>query len=344
MKIVKRIIIATIIGAIIQNLIFLYIEKIYLVNRSDYSIQKVDSNEAADNLEINISEGAEDIRASYDGRYISYMINNNLEIYNTKDGSKNIYKEVIGKLACYEWLTDCNKMIVIEKIIKGGTQYFVPISYDGKSSEASEITDFDMNEIKIKCGSSQSKVDKVAFSTASSSLYIKVENENGKSDLYYANQMNQLEKVKSEASIGNIVVPITSTNAVIEMENKISILNGSNNITIPNVPNPKILGTDKNNKVFFCNDNNGKTDIIYYADITEENYKWSRLKLKTEEKISDIYIDYSGKVYINYPSENKIKDVKDNKEYEYEGEFLQTYSEGIVTKDKNKIIKKILGK
>ena len=67
-------------------------------------------------------------------------------------------------------------------------------------------------------------------------------------------------------------------------------------------------------------------------------------KLLEEEYVKVAYIDYSGKVYINYPSENKIKDVKDNKEYEYEGEFLQTYSEGIVTKDKNKVIKKILGK
>lgn len=342
MKVLKGILICTVIGIMIQNLAFLYVEKVYLVSNNNYAIKKIETSSSS-KMECNINDKAYDIQISYDGNFISYIVDGSLKIYNAKDDKENSYKEVSGKLVYYKWLTDCNKIIAIEKIIKNGKQYFVPISYDARSEEGNEITDFDMKEIKIKASDSE-KIDMVAFSTASSSLYIKVKDEDGKSDLYYANQMNDLEKVKSNMVIGNMVVPITSSNVVIENDNKVSILNGTDDLSIPNVSNTRILGTDKNNKVYFCNDNNGKTDIIYYADITEKNYKWSRIKLNNEENISDIYIDYSGKAYINYPKQKKLKELKKDLEISYEGEFLQTYSGGLVSKKNNKIIKKELGK
>lgn len=343
MKVVKTLFICTVIAVLIQNLIFLYVEKIYLVNKSSYEIEKVETSGQSEAMEISINEHADDVRISYDGTFISYMLNDTLEIYNAKDNRKDTYKEVSGKLVYYKWLTDCNKIIAIEKIVKSGKQYFVPISYDAKSGQGSVITDFNMNQIKIKAKDSQ-KIDLIAFSTASSSLYIKIKDEDGKSDLYYANQMNELKNIESNKAIGNIVVPVISSNAVVENNNKISILNSNNSITIPNSQRPKILATDKNNKVYFCNDNNGKTDMIYYADVTEKNYKWSRFNLKNQEAISDICIDYNGKAYINYPEENRIKDIKSGTDIKYEGEFLQTYSKGIVTKKDGKIIKKKIDK
>ena len=337
MKVLKRILICTVFGIIIQNLAFLYIEKVYLVSNNSYAIKKVETSNAA-NMECTINANADDIQISHDGKFISYIIDGSLKIFNTKDEKENSYKEVKGKIVYYKWLTDCNKIIAIEKVIDNKGQYFIPISYDAKIGEGNEVTDFDMKEIKIKASDS-ARIDLVAFSTASSSLYIKVNNGDEKSDLYYANQMNDLEKVKSDAVIGNMVVPITSSNVVMESNNKISILNDTDNLKIPNIAKPKILGTDKNNKVYFCNDSNGKTDMIYYGDVTEKNFKWSRIKLKNEENINDIYIDYSGQIYVNYPKEKKLKELKKDIDINYEGEFLQTYSEGVVSKDGNKIIK-----
>lgn len=342
MKVLKGILICTVIGIVIQNLAFLYVEKIYLVSNNSYAIKKIETSSSS-KMECNINDKAYDIQVSHDGDFISYIVDGNLKIYDAKNDKENSYKEVSGKLVYYKWLTDCNKIIAIEKIIKSGKQYFVPISYDARSGEGNEITDFDMKEIKIKASDSE-KIDMVAFSTVSSSLYIKVKDEAGKSDLYYANQMNDLEKVKSKIVIGNMVVPITSSNVVMENDNKILILNETDSLNIPNVSKPRILGTDKNNKVYFCDDNNGKTNLIYYADVTEKNYRWSRIKLKNEENISDIYIDYSGQTYVNYPKEKKIKELKKDLEISYEGEFLQTYSGGLVSKSGTKIIKKELGK
>lgn len=339
MKAGKGIIICTIIGVILQNLIFLYVEKVYLAGSNKYNIEKVESNSSAENLEIDIDNKAEDVRTSYNGRYISYMKDNKLEICDSKDGSKKEYKENSGKLVYYKWLTDCNKIISIEKTVENGDIYFVPISYDAKTGQVNEITDFNMNEVKIKSDNSGAKVDLIAFSTASSSLYIKIKEDNEKSNLYYADQMNNLQKVKSNVAIGNITVPTTSCDAVMELDNKISILNNRGEINVPNVSNPKILGSDKNDKVYFCNDNNGKTDVIYYSNLTENNYKWSKIKLKSQESITNIYVDYSGKIYINDSSEKKVKELTKSKEIKYQGEFQQTYSEGIISKKGNKVIK-----
>ena len=238
MKVLKGILICTLIGIVIQNLAFLYVEKVYLVSNNSYSIKKIETSSSS-KMECDINDNAYDIQVSHDGDFISYMVDGNLKIYDYKNDKENNYKEVSGKLVYYKWLTDCNKIIAIEKIIKSGKQYFVPVSYDARSGEGNEITDFDMKEIKIKASDSE-KIDMVAFSTASSSLYIKVKDEDGKSDLYYANQMNDLEKVKSKIVIGNMVVPITSSNVVMENDNKILILNETNSLERPKVSKPRI--------------------------------------------------------------------------------------------------------
>lgn len=338
MKAAKKIIICTLLGVLLQNLIFLYVEKIYLGGESNYNIQKVDNTANSKSLKTNISENAEDIRTSYDGKYISYMDNGKLIVCNYKDESKNEYKEASGKIEYYKWLTDCNKIIVIEKMIENGDTYFVPISYDAKTNKINELTDFDRNEVKIKSSSLGAKVVSVAFSTVSSSLYMNIE-EDGMNNLYYANQMNQIEKVRSNENIGNIAVPTTSSNVIMEESNKIFDLSKNNNLEIPSENNPRILGADKDDKVYLYNDNNGKTDTIYYANLSEKSYRWNEIKLKSEEDIKNIFLDYSGKIYINNPSKKTANEIISGKEIKYEGDLIGSYSEGVISKNGNEIIK-----
>lgn len=339
MKAAKVIVIGTLIAILLQNLVFLYVEKIYLSGESNYNIQKVDNTANSESLKINVNKDAEDIRVSFNGKYISYMDDGKLIICNWANGEKNEYKKVSGEISYYKWLTDCNKIIVIEKVIDGGNTYFIPISYDAKTDKTNELTDFDLNEVKIKSKSSDAKVSSVAFSTVSSSLYINIEDKNGKSDLYYANQMNQLEKVKSDENIGNMAVPTTSSNVIMEISNKIFDSGKKSNIDVPSVSNPKILGADKNDKVYFCNDNNGKTDMIHCANLSENSYRWSKIKLKAEENIDDIFVDYSGRIYVNNSSKKVVDELTISKEIKYEGELLQSYSEGVISKKGNEIIK-----
>lgn len=340
MKVVKGIIIVTILAVIIENLGFLYIEKVYLSANNSYDIKKIENKIGNEKLEINIDKKSENIKSSYDGKYISYMLDNKLVICSTLDESKNIYKEEAGELVYYKWLDDRNIMILMEKVVEDGEVFFLPISYDAKNGQVNPVTNHDMKLVKIKSDNVFCNIDLISFSTATHSLYIKISDENNISNLYYINVMNEVEKVKNNENIGNVVVPTTNSNAIMEVGKDIVHLNNKENIKVPNADNPKILGTDKNNKVYFCNDTNRKTSVIYYTDLREDNYKWSKLNLKEEVLIDDIYVDYSGRVYLKSEDKNLIKELKSNKEIKYEGNFIQSYCEGVITENNGKIIKK----
>ena len=150
--------------------------------------------------------------------------------------------------------------------------YFEPVSFTAKKGEARQLTDVNLNEVKINIKNKTDKIDNVVFSNATHSLYIKVQKQNGKSDLYYANVMNQLAEVRSNKEIGNIVVPTTNANAVMEMGDSATILNSPGNIEIPNVQITKILGTDINDNVYFGEEVNEKITKIYYTVLSDENF------------------------------------------------------------------------
>lgn len=151
--------------------------------------------------------------------------------------------------------------------------------------------------------------------------------------------MNQLKKVKSDKVIGNIVVPTTSTNAIMEEGSNITILNTKENLSIPNVKTSRILGADVNDNVYFGEVADSKIKKIYYTVLSEKNRKWNELKLTNPVNKEDITIDYSGKVYVNNQSQGSILELKSNKSIKYKGNFVQSYSKGIISRVDNKLMK-----
>ena len=53
----------------------------------------------------------------------------------------------------------------------------------------------------------------------------------------------------------------------------------------------------------------------------------------------DIYIDYSGKIYINNESTSSALELTTGKTIKYKGKLLQSYSAGLISLDDNKLVK-----
>lgn len=342
MKGFKRILLWSLIAIIIQQGIFLYIDKIYLSTSLSIKAEVVneDNNDKNEVKEIPIRDGVEAVKLSSDGRYVAFLENNKLKVIDSKDNSeKEFTGDNLGEIVYYKWLSDENNIIAIHKVKEKGASYFEPISFDAKKGEARELADFDVNKVRIKVQSTSDTIDDIAFSTATSTLYIKVKKKSGLSDLYYSNIMNQLKKVKSNKLIGKVVVPNTNANAIIEEEKGISILNSKNKFTISNVKNPKLLGTDVNDTLYVGDEENGKIKKIYYAVFTDDNKMWKEIKLNNPVNKEDIVVDYFGKIYVNNRLEGSVLELTTNKTIEYNGNFVQSYSKGIITKDQGKIVK-----
>lgn len=343
MKTFIRIIILTLVAIIIQQSVFFYIENIYLDTDANITVEKVDeSNEEKDEKkeEICLKNNVGEVRLSDNGRYVAYLEDNKLKVLDSNDG---VEKEVSTKdnetIVYYQWLTNENNMIIIKKVKNGRESYFEPVTYYAKKDETRSLTDFDISQVKINITNDQEKVENVIFSTATSSLYIKIKKPSGKSDLYYLNIMNQLELVRKNKEIGDIVVPPTTTKCVMEMGNYATVLNSSDNIVIPNVNVTKILGTDMNDNVYFGEEVNGKITKIYYNVLNDSKGTWKNFVLSKPVNKEDIAIDYTGRIFVNDGESKIVNELISGQSVKYEGDYVQIYSKGVISRKGNKLFK-----
>ena len=342
MKNLLRIVIWTVVAVIIQQGVFLYLENVYLATDYEIKAEKVeDENEKPEEKEeIVIKDGVENITLSHNGRFVAYMDNGSLKILDSQDDKENEFMpDNKGEVVFYKWLTEGNNMMVIQKAIKNGQLYYEPISYDARKGSTTNVVDFDYNELRIAVESEDEYVENMEFSTATGTFYIKIKKGNGKSDLYSWNIMNELECVRKNKYIGDIVVPTTNSNCVMEMGDSVTILGSSDNIEIPGVTKARVLGADINDYVYFGEESDGYITKICYSILSDEQLKWNVLTLSKAVEKNDITIDYSGKIYINDKESNQVTELTSGKTIKYEGEFVQVYSEGIISKVENKLIK-----
>ena len=343
MKNLLRIVVWTLIAVVIQQGAFLYFENVYLATDYEIKAEKVEEKEEEpkeEKEEIAIKDGIDNLSISHNGKFVSYMENGKLKILNSEENKENEFNpDNKGEVVFYKWLTEGTNMMVIQKIKKNGEMYYEPVSYEAKKNIATNVVDWNYNEVRIPVEDEDDIIENMEFSTATSTFYIKIKKSNGKSDLYSWNVMNQLTLVRKNKYIGDIVVPTTNANCVMEMGDCVTILNSPDNIEIPNVAKARILGTDINDYVYFGEEVDGYISKIYYAVLNDEQLKWNILSLSKAVEKKDINIDYSGKIYVNDRENKIVTELTSGKTINYEGEFIQIYSEGIISKVDNKLIK-----
>lgn len=330
------------IAFIFQQLVFLFVDKVYLASDFNFNFQKVEEQEdPADNkTEINIKSGIDEVKLSSDGRYVAYMEGGKLKVLDGGDDKEKICETESGcDIAYYKWLNEEDNILLIQKVKENGAYYLIPTSYNAKKGETTEIANFDRKIVKIKLDSSKDEVNNVAFSNLTHILYIEVKKSTGKCDLYFGNIMSEVKKVKSDRNITNIVVPTTNANAVIEEGTSLSIANTKGTVTIPNVKNAKILGADVNDNAYFGEVSGDKIQKIYYTVLSDKVRKWNELKLVEPVSNEDIIVDYTGKVYVNDKSKKTVIELTSNKSIKYKGDLVQSYSKGVISRENNKLIK-----
>ncbi len=77
----------------------------------------------------------------------------------------------------------------------------------------------------------------------------------------------------------------------------------------------------KDNKVF----------KIVYGNVEKPIDAWNKIPLEKNLEKNNIYIGKDGEIYVLEEEQKVVKDIKSGKEYKYEGEFLQMYSNGLAT-------------
>ncbi|MBP2072451.1 hypothetical protein [Thermoanaerobacterium butyriciformans] len=287
MKAIRRIFTWLLFPLILEMGVLFYINNVYLSTTTTFHITKVNSETDAlkKTIKANIPSDADSVEASYDGGYVSYLLNHQIIVVDTKtQGIKKVIA-ASNNIEYYTWLNDRNRIIYFYKTYSRG-------------SEAIQLEAYDLdinNKIKIDkliYAPRNSHIEDVTLSPLTNMIYINVVDSNGYSYLYRVDIMGQ---------ITNLKLPIKRIAKMYELQRKDVLLYESSNGIIRVIKNGggytflssgySLIGTDSNDNVYVGKLNSNKKVVeIYYGSIDKSFKDWNHIKLNHAIDPDQVYI------------------------------------------------------
>lgn len=335
MKNFKKIVIWVLISLILQSSVLFYLDKYYFVTETNFQAKKVDSpsKPKITNVKINVPDTATQISVSFDGKYIAYYNSDTLKVVNILTGEKkevSFDKDV--KLSYYKWQPDVDNLLIAEKKTTTKGDSIKLSRYEPQKNKKFDINnDNKGNPIPILLPDKKSEVQDLEIS-ATNMIYAKIGHSGSRNSIYAIDVMARMNKLKINSYFtGNIVSFRTDSRMAYEdlTYHKIYVTGLANSINIKGVTSPSLLAADEENNLYIGQLDGDKVTKIYYGQIKDNTTKWQSVDLNKPAKPKDIYISIDGKIYVNDNLKGIVYNVTDNKEIEYQGQFVQIYNAGI---------------
>ncbi|EGT3615176.1 hypothetical protein FHH43_02820 [Clostridium perfringens] len=316
---------------ILQCLVLFVFDKFYFKLNSNVNVKAIDiaSQYTKENKDVKLPSDMLDKKISYDGEYVAYFNNNQeLKVFNTlKEDEVNVDLDN-EKASYYTWLRDRNRLLVT-----------TATKYNSRANTVNLYSiDVDTNKTKkIELGNINSayKVSEITASTKTGVIYIKFINDDTKNSI--VKRIDNNDEVTEVSLVtetpGNIEIMPRADRLVYdsEKESGIYLTQPNKKLGINPVYKVRLLGVDETGNVYFGEMKEDKVYKIVYGDVEKPIDSWNKIPLDKSLDLKDIYIGGDGEIYILESDQNLVKDIKNGKEYKYEGEFLQMYSNGFAT-------------
>lgn len=341
MKKIKILVLWTMFALIIQNIILFYINNKYF--GKDLKVKTVKLNEAnkpTKEKELVLSRKAKEVKTSFNGRFISYVEDDKLKVFDTRTGKTNIVSfEKAMNIEYYKWLLNDNSFILVEKNSNTyNKRYFDFYSYDARNDVKRELLNFDMKKFRIDCYDKKETIGDIVFSKDSNVMYIKTNKGNSLNDIYRVNIMNEFKKVKSSAqTISKMAIFPGGTELIYQQKNMIKSLHKEKSIDISN--DGLLLGIDDNQKLYLAKLVNNKVVKVLRGDFNTPREKLESFALEKPQEAKNIVIIPEGRIVSVNDEEGYLIDIIDNKKLNYKGKFLSLYDKGVISIVGEKIIK-----
>jgi hypothetical protein len=346
MKVLKRLIIWTLLPIILEFIGLFFIDKVYIKDQEIFNIKKIDisAEKSPTKIKVKVPEDAEDIKVSYNGSYISYNEDGTIYVVNTDtNDKKEVDVDSDSSLSYYRWDLESDVILMAEKFSRAGSSYLKFVAYDAKR-DTSEERKNGQEPLEILLPNSNYEVKNIAFSGASNVTYVTSGEDGEVGRIYRIDRMTVLSKIDfggirlgdKIAAINNqdgdqIVYEDRSTNRIRIGRSGSVIATGENGMHY-------LLGTDNDEQVYIGNGENNEINKIFVINLSDDTSNRKIYTLPQPVNKKNIYISRDGNIYINNSSENTITEVKSKKSIEYEGEFLGIYNYGVISRDGNKVV------
>ncbi|MGN0143444.1 MAG: dipeptidyl-peptidase IV, partial [Clostridium sp.] len=155
MRIIRRIIAWSLLSLIFQVSVLFILDRFVFRQSSEFVSRKIELNKPyEDKINIKIPNNAENIKISFNGRYMSYDKNGEVIITETKTGKeKSVRTGKNGQILYYEWLPERDRIVIVEKAKKKGKEMIQLATYNPKNYETTYVTELCRYEegMKVRC-------------------------------------------------------------------------------------------------------------------------------------------------------------------------------------------------
>ncbi|MHC1721504.1 MAG: hypothetical protein AB9844_12660 [Clostridiaceae bacterium] len=337
MKIFKRVMIWASISIAIQFSGLFYINNFFLSESTNIKVNKIISkNSGKSNVEVYIPEGAKNVSASYNGRYIAYYDNDGLKVINTSTGDKKVVEFSKGvKVSYYKWLSDRNRMLIAEKHTSEGSNDFQLAYYDVDKDTKDKI------EYLTSAGS-KAEISHIEASPLTNMIYIKLANSDNRNSIYSVNIMKEIRKVSTYTNtVGNICIVPHEDNLIYEdyAYKKIYSTKTGKAIEIAGVDKSVLLSVDSNDNVYIGALSGDTINRIYYGPVGADTSTYKTADPGTAADNKEVLVSNDGMIYLNDNFRGKVTELATGKEYTYPGNFIQIYEGGVLSLSDNQAVK-----
>jgi len=318
------------IAIVLQSSVLFYIDRFYLVEKKDQSDTAGKQLNKKEKLgKVQIPTGADNIQASWDGKYVSYYENAELKVVDTETLEINKMKfEDNTKVSIYKWVQDKNRIII------GGK----------KEDKFKNVVSFAYLDLKekdnykaigaITMPDKKSEIGEIECSNSEDEIYVKLNNVGNRNSIYKLKSKGGTEKLQLKSfSISNIEVLKQRNQMLYEdgTARKIYIFGAAKPIDVKSIGEARLLSVDKEENIYVAQMENSKVKSIYWGKQIDSVEKWNSKQLEREIEIKDLILAQDGKVYVNDNLKGSVVEVSSGKAIFYKGKFLQLYADGVAS-------------
>ena len=327
-KYLKKFIIFLVVAIILQGSILLIINYKFLKGFS--AENRVTSVKEPQEIKKNlIDEKAVNIKSSNNGEYIAYMKENKLNYLILN----NFKKDSIDNISpiYYKWLYN-DDLLLVENNKEDGNK-FIFYSYNIKNRDKRLIANLVVED-------KQAEIEDIQNSSLKNLIFVKIKSANN-NEIYKLNIQNEFEKVKLVSDTIRDMAVIPHEDKLIyntENYNRFYVTYVGTNFSIPEKGKLTLLGIDKSDRVFVAIEQGGEIKKIYYGLITENIDSWSKIQIKENIKLNQVYLSDSGNVFVFNDNEGKIKSLVGDKEFNYQGKLLKVMEDRVISIKNGEVI------
>lgn len=334
-----------ILSLVLQLSLYFYMDRFYFSNGDNVKVTQDKTIYKKKEIKPNVTipQEAKDVSLSDDCTYTAYFDNRIVKVVDTNTGKsrKLEFGEGVQCLS-YKWIPDSDRIIIAEKIKSGNGRVIKFYSYDAENQLKQEVKDYNTQKTdSIPAGVSQNEVSMV-MSTLTNVMYAKISYINGVSSIYRIDANETMTKVSTAVTkIGKIGVASRDDQLVYEdlSASRVRTNTSCRLISINGNVHFALLGTDDDNNIYVVNKAQ-KINKIYYGKIAESQNSWKVINLNGLYDAQDLKVMGDGKIYFIDKQNSKIKNIKNENSFAYQGDFIGIYDGKVASISNSKLVLK----